>query len=142
MKALILSEWFDINNHEHLKAWKHLGTKGSWPIGFLPENVEIDIHWVTEICAKMANAWVTEKLANAEHETTKLKDSEFLKDCDTEIHSSGELVVLNTRFGGFNWPTQLNYDGKTWKFNGNVNMGYNEVARYGGKARYTENGKT
>lgn len=37
-----IEDWFDINNLEHLRAFEHLNKTGAWPVGFLPEDIEID----------------------------------------------------------------------------------------------------
>ena len=37
-----IEEWFDTNNLEHMRAFKHLNKTGTWPIDFLPDDIEID----------------------------------------------------------------------------------------------------
>ena len=37
-----IEDWFDTNNLEHLKALEHLNKNGAWPVGFLPEDIEIN----------------------------------------------------------------------------------------------------
>lgn len=53
-----LDSFFDPHNPEHMKAYEHLCTTGAWPLGFLPEGVEIPTLWLQEIQAKMAQAWL------------------------------------------------------------------------------------
>lgn len=36
-----IEEWIDFNNLEHLRALEHLNKTGAWPVGFLPEDMEI-----------------------------------------------------------------------------------------------------
>lgn len=50
--------WFDIYNPEHLKAYKHLMDKGSWPKDFLPSNVVMPNLWQTSLAYLMAQEWV------------------------------------------------------------------------------------
>ena len=58
-----IEDWFDVHNKEHLAAWKHLSTKGTWPVGFVPyDDVELGPHWQVNIMSIMANAWLDEKL--------------------------------------------------------------------------------
>ena len=49
-----LLDFFDVYNVEHLKAYKHLTEKGSWPEGFLPENCILSNVWQYQIAAKLA----------------------------------------------------------------------------------------
>lgn len=39
---MMIDDWFDINNLEHLRAFEHLTKVGSWPIDFLPDDIELD----------------------------------------------------------------------------------------------------
>ena len=58
------SEWFDIRNQDHLRAYRHLQSTGAWPVGFIPWNVDMDPQWQFMLLAKMADAYldmVTEK---------------------------------------------------------------------------------
>ena len=52
-----IAKWFDPNNKEHLKAYNHLSKKGSWPEGFIPDNVELEGPWQYELTAIMAQCW-------------------------------------------------------------------------------------
>ena len=56
MKTFI--EWFDPHNKEHIKAYVRLQETGCWPKGFVPDDVEMENHWLVGICSKMADAWV------------------------------------------------------------------------------------
>ena len=53
------------DNKEHLKAWRHLETKGQWPKEFwmaaglaYDGEPEAPPHWQVQILQKMANAWI------------------------------------------------------------------------------------
>jgi len=55
-------DWFDIKDVQHLKAYQHLQKTGSWPMGFIPADVEISLAWQIEIIAKFANAYIEQQL--------------------------------------------------------------------------------
>jgi hypothetical protein len=55
MKFLDFFNALDIN---HLRAYQHLQQKGTWPIKFIPIEVEFDRNWQMELQAKMADLWV------------------------------------------------------------------------------------
>jgi len=57
-------EWFDPNNIEHLRAYKHLQNAGAWPEGFKPGNIYMESFWQIMLAGKIANAWIEYKLAN------------------------------------------------------------------------------
>lgn len=52
-------DWFDIHDHDHLRAWVHIGEKGVWPDGFIPDDMKFDPHWQIQIALRMAKAWVS-----------------------------------------------------------------------------------
>ena len=56
------SDWFDPNNMDHMRAYKHLQKTGVWPSDFVPKNVEMNSNWCTLISYKIADAWCKEKL--------------------------------------------------------------------------------
>ena len=56
------NEWFDINKKEHLEAYEYLNNTGSWPKGFIPDNVEMSISWNPVLHYRMAFAYVELKL--------------------------------------------------------------------------------
>jgi hypothetical protein len=61
-----LYDYFDVNNIEHLKAYRYLQNNGSWPKDFfanLPFSIEIGPHWNTLIKSKLADAYVDLKLS-------------------------------------------------------------------------------
>lgn len=57
---MTLTEFFNPYSVVHLKAYRHLEKKGSWPPGFIPEGMDTgaEIHWRVALVAKMANAWL------------------------------------------------------------------------------------
>ena len=57
-----IEDYFDVNNKQHLEAYRN----GSWPWAVL-DNETIDAAhfshmWQVLVAAKLANAWVAEKL--------------------------------------------------------------------------------
>ena len=56
MKSFI--KWFDPYNSDHINAYVHLQKTGNWPVGFVPDDVEMESWWFAGIIAKMADAWV------------------------------------------------------------------------------------
>lgn len=53
-------DFFDPLNIEHLRAYRHLQRKGSWPEGFITNDmaIEFEINWQMELQFKMADLWV------------------------------------------------------------------------------------
>ena len=58
------SDWFDPNNMQHLKAFKHLCDTGVWPEGFIPNTVELGNLWHFVAVSTLAKAWLEHKLDN------------------------------------------------------------------------------
>ena len=61
---MYIFDWFDVNDMNHLMAYKHLQWTGLWPDGFLPDDVEYIPSWQVAIDHKLALAYVDEKLQN------------------------------------------------------------------------------
>ncbi len=59
---MYLNDWFDVTNLIHLKAYKHLMDKGTWPKGFIPDNVERPSGWQVALMNKLSNAFIEIKL--------------------------------------------------------------------------------
>lgn len=57
-----ITEFFDPDNIEHIKALGHLNRTGVWPEGFLPENVKQPELWLFQIYNKLASRWVRHML--------------------------------------------------------------------------------
>lgn len=57
-------EWFDPYNVDHVHAYHHLQQTGSWPEGFIPEDMNIHVHfgWPVFIAEKLATAYVNRVL--------------------------------------------------------------------------------
>ncbi len=55
-------DWFDLENENHVKAFDTCRKTGSWPVGFIPDNVIMGINWQIEIIAKIANVWMQERI--------------------------------------------------------------------------------
>lgn len=53
-----IKDFFDIYNIKHIRAYKHLQIHGAWPIGFIPDDIEMENNWQMLIWAKMATAFV------------------------------------------------------------------------------------
>lgn len=73
---MLLLDWFDPHNTEHVKAYKHLMLFGQWPDGFLPENVIFPAGtWRYEIAQKLAAAWALhlDQVLSTDTDTGKVK---------------------------------------------------------------------
>ncbi len=53
-----ITEWFDIKNIEHVKAYKILGVTGSWPEGFIPDHIEFQPTWSILLMMKFTEAFL------------------------------------------------------------------------------------
>jgi hypothetical protein len=52
------TEWFDVSNKKHVEAYANLARGGTWPVGFIPPNVEMDSQWQLVLLGRMADRWV------------------------------------------------------------------------------------
>lgn len=52
------SEWFDVKNTDHLRAYRHLQNTGAWPVGFIPSGMEMEPQWQFHLLAKLADAYL------------------------------------------------------------------------------------
>lgn len=57
-----ITDFFDVNNKEHLKAYRHLSKTGAWPKGFIPPEVEFTQVWHMTLMHKMAESYLEIKL--------------------------------------------------------------------------------
>lgn len=55
--------WFNSNNIEHLKAYKHLQDTGCWPEDFLPEGIWFNPAWTIGLVAKIAKELIEERIS-------------------------------------------------------------------------------
>lgn len=53
-----IEDWFDPHNENHIEAYQYLCQTGTWPEGFIPEDVQCDHNWQILLWHKMADAWV------------------------------------------------------------------------------------
>ena len=51
-------KFFDEDDMNHLKAYKHLCDTGRWPENFVPEGTEFSTNWQILIANKLATAWL------------------------------------------------------------------------------------
>jgi hypothetical protein len=51
-------DFFDVNNVSHLEAYNHLSKTGTWPEGFVTEDMEMPKMWLSAVREKMADAYV------------------------------------------------------------------------------------
>ena len=63
-KVVPFADWFDPNDIEHLRVFRHVSAGKAWPEGFLPENVELTSLWLVEGYHKLAYAWMDLKLGS------------------------------------------------------------------------------
>jgi len=61
-----VKDFFDIYKYKHIVAFDHLRKHGAWPVGFIPDNVEIENNWHMLLFTKMANAFVDGMLESGE----------------------------------------------------------------------------
>lgn len=136
-----LSEWFDVNNKDHLVAFRYLEKHGHVPVGFVPDNVEFDLNWQFMVTAKMAKAWMNHMLFHTEPSKAPFQDYDdarkFLANT-TAIEEDGDLIVKYRIFEIFDWPTYLITLTGKWKFKCQEIMDSKDSGRFSGKARYTK----
>lgn len=60
--ATSIVDWFDVNDTNHVGAYRHLQQTGVWERGFLPENIIFPVAWHAMIAFKLADAYMDEKL--------------------------------------------------------------------------------
>jgi|GEM_PF-3884640 len=54
-----MTDFFDPLNIDHLRAYKNLQLKGTWPEDFVPwDDVEFEPNWQMMLQSKMADLWV------------------------------------------------------------------------------------
>lgn len=53
-------EWFNVNDIEHITAYRHFNNTGMWPEGFIPDGMELPDLWTftSLLTIKMSVAWV------------------------------------------------------------------------------------
>lgn len=61
---MYFKDWIDIENPAHIEALQHLMTKGAFPEGFIPQDVEMEMHWLPSLLGVLALKYVEEKAAS------------------------------------------------------------------------------
>jgi hypothetical protein len=51
-------DFFNPLDIDHLTAYQHLQKKGTWPVKFIPDDVEFETTWQLLLQGKMADLWV------------------------------------------------------------------------------------
>jgi len=67
---MMISEWFNPRNIDHIKAYGHLMRSGTWPENFLPEGITFDSHWQFIIRSDIADIYVDNMLAKQKDATS------------------------------------------------------------------------
>jgi len=57
-----ITEYFDPDNMNHIKAYAHMQNTGFWPEEFIPKDTEFPVCWNMIINGKIADRWVKYKL--------------------------------------------------------------------------------
>lgn len=55
---MMFSEWFDVKNIDHLKAYRQLQNTGAWPVGFVPSGAEMEPQWQFLLLSRLADAYL------------------------------------------------------------------------------------
>ena len=63
-----IEDWIDTNDLEHLRAIEHLNRTGTWPVDFLPEDIEINPMASIMILAKIGIEFIDLKIEALEQE--------------------------------------------------------------------------
>jgi len=59
----MISQWFNPQDINHIRAYDHLQRSGAWPENFLPEGIKFDPHWQFIIRSDIADIYVDNMLA-------------------------------------------------------------------------------
>ena len=85
---MLISEWFDVNNKEHLKAYQHLMDVGCWPEGFIDKNkVEFESGWQFMLMGKMTKEYMRIQL-KPEEKKHNCQTCMFSMVDDCDVHSN------------------------------------------------------
>ncbi len=53
-------DFFDVNDIEHIRAYRNLQNTGMWPKGFIPEGTTFPPYaWQSSVASMLADAWVS-----------------------------------------------------------------------------------
>jgi len=56
-----ISEYFNEDDDDHLKAYEYLMHNGTWPEYFLKEDIIYNSTWIFDITAKLANKYIAQQ---------------------------------------------------------------------------------
>jgi hypothetical protein len=119
---------------EHGILFGHIGTiVNVYPnIYKEPQNFEVEVKGLKDTVT-VHRSWINPVKVPPK----KQEHSPFLNSCATYYNRDGELIVLNTNFGSFDWPKELSFHSYKWEF---VSQGVmdGEEKGYGGKAIYKQ----
>jgi hypothetical protein len=59
---MLIVDWFNPKDLNHLRAYNHLRNYGVWPDGFITKDIEFTFSWQMLLIAKIANEYINEKL--------------------------------------------------------------------------------
>jgi hypothetical protein len=65
--AMNITDWFNPSDIKHLRAYEHLYTKGCWPEGFKPADVECQVGWDNILAQKIAMQHVNDAIRRADN---------------------------------------------------------------------------
>jgi hypothetical protein len=77
-----ISEFFDENNKDHLKAFIYLSKNGTWPKNFITNDIEFNATWAFDIATKLALKYIE----------TQFDDIDKYCTCDKTIPDKNEPI--------------------------------------------------
>jgi hypothetical protein len=91
---MLFSEWFDVKNIDHLKAYRQLQNTGAWPVGFIPSGIEMGPHWQFLLLSQMTDAYLDWRFGHglfcAECRAPVNDDDAVWVDPETKAATTGE----------------------------------------------------
>ena len=97
-----------------------------------PQNFEVEVKGLKDTVT-VHRSWINPVKVSPK----KQECSPFLNACTTYYNREGDLIVLNTNFGSFDWPKELTYHSYKWGFVSQAAM-LSDENMYGGKAIYKQ----
>jgi hypothetical protein len=61
MEKTLFTQWFEIRNKEHMKAYAHYLQARQWPKHFIPADVEFESTWNDILTRSIVDAFVKEQ---------------------------------------------------------------------------------
>ncbi len=128
--AIFLHEEFCHANHTDGCSWHYEfkranGAKEAKEHDWTGYAHKYELERAAKILPKLKNIIFKKKITEA-----------FLKKCATHLDKDGNMVVLATMYGSFDWPTVLDTGDSKWEFLSQGTMDAHECRNYGGKAIY------